>query len=271
MKHIKAAATPFDELNDVLERLVESAQAALGDSFTGAYLQGSFAVGDFDCHSDVDFIVAIEQDLSESQLEALQKMHPRLYRLESAWAQHLEGSYFPKETMRDYAQSGGNIWYLDHGSQTLERSDHDNTVVVRWSLREKGVVLAGPEPATLIDPIPVQALRREILAVMKDWGGQILANPEMINNRFYQGFAVLSYCRMLHDLQAGSVGSKRTGAEWAKTALDPSWAGLIDRAWDGRPNPAVSVRQPADPSEWKKTLKFMEYVMEASKDYAADL
>ncbi|HUV28216.1 MAG TPA: aminoglycoside adenylyltransferase domain-containing protein [Anaerolineales bacterium] len=45
---------------------------------------------------------------------------------------------------------------------------------------------------------------------------------------FYQSFIVLSYSRMLHDLQAGSIGSKRTGAEWAQAHLNPSWRDRID-------------------------------------------
>ena len=75
---------------------------------------------------------------------------------------------------------------------------------------------------------------------------------------------------MLHDLHAGSVGSKRAGAEWAKASLDPSWAGLIDRAWDGRPNPAHSVRQPADPTDFQSTLQFVQYIMQESAKYGAD-
>ncbi len=44
--------------------MVESVQAALGDNFVGAYLHGSFAVGDFDQHSDVDFIIVVRTTLS---------------------------------------------------------------------------------------------------------------------------------------------------------------------------------------------------------------
>src|SRR5450432_717950 len=40
--------TPYGELNSVLAELVVGAQAVLGDNFRAAYLQGSFAVGDFD-------------------------------------------------------------------------------------------------------------------------------------------------------------------------------------------------------------------------------
>ena len=261
--------TPYPELNAVLDELVTSARRILKDNFVAASLQGSFAVGDFDDHSDVDWIVVTEQALADSERCALQAMHERIFDLESEWAKHLEGSYIPRSILRDYALSGTNVWYLDHGSRVLERSDHDNTIVVRWILREKGVALACPEPAELIDPIPVEALRQEILAVINDWGAEILEDPERINNRFYQTFAVLSYCRMLHDLNSGQVGSKRAGAEWAKNNLELAWSDLIDRAWDGRPNPAVSVRQPADPADLSRTLAFVREVMRAGNEFAA--
>jgi predicted nucleotidyltransferase len=265
------APTPYPELNAVLGELVESAQVVLGDSFVAACLQGSFALGGFDRHSDVDFIIVVEEELSDDQALALQIMHERVYNLDCGWAQHLEGSYFPRDVLRHYAQRGKPLWYLDNGSWSVIESGHDNTVVVRWVVREQGVALAGPGPATLVDPIPVAALRQEILDGMKGWGKQILADPEIINNRFYQTFAVLHYCRLLHDLHSGFPGSKRAATEWAKANLDPSWAGLIDRAWDGRPNPALSVRQPADPEDLKSTVEFVRYIIEAATQYAAAL
>ncbi len=256
--------TPYPELNAVLQELVGSIRSVLRSTFLGAYLQGSFAVGDFDQHSDVDLTFVIEQELSDQQVSALQAMHARIYDLESAWAQHLEGSYFPRDVLRSLDRRGEQLWYLDNGSRELVRSDHCNTVVVRWVVREKGVTLAGPDPRTLVAPVPVKALRQDILSTLRGWGQEILDNPESINNRFYQTFAVLSYCRMLHDLRNGTVGSKRAGAEWAKVNLDPSWADLIDRAWDGRPVPEVSIRQPADPQDLQRTLDFIRTVIEAS-------
>lgn len=263
--------TPYPDLNAVLRELVESAQAALGDNFVAACLQGSFAVGGFDRHSDVDFVIAVEEELSDDQVRALQAMHERIYGLDCEWAQHLEGSYFPKDVLNRCSQRGRLLWYLDNGSRTLVRSDHCNTVVVRWVVREHGVALAGPDQATLVEPVPVELLRQEIAQTIRDWGSQILAEPDRFNNRFYQTFIVLSYCRMLHSLHAGTVGSKRAGAEWAKAALDPSWAGLIDRTWAGRPNPALSVRQPADPEDFRRTLEFVRYIIEASAQYAVAL
>jgi predicted nucleotidyltransferase len=261
--------TPYAALNQVLNDLVTRMQEILGDNFVGAYLQGSFAVGDFDIHSDVDFIVVINDELSPDKISALQEMHDQVYQIDSKWAQHLEGSYFPKEILRDYAMSGVKLWYLDNGASSLIKSDHCNTILVRWVVHEKGVVLAGPSPDTLVDPISNQLLRVDIFETIINWGQEILDDPKSFNNRFYQSFIVLSYCRMLHDLHNGYAGSKRAGAEWAKSALDPSWSELIDGTWDGRPNPAQQVQQPADPQDFNNTLKFVEYVMNKSRLFMA--
>ena len=263
--------TPYPDLNQVLNALVAGVQSALGNSFIGAYLQGSFAVGDFDQHSDVDFIMVTHGELSGEQVESLQSMHVRIYSLDCAWAHHLEGSYFPQDVLRSYSERGQTLWYLDNGSRELIQSNHCNTIVVRWVMREHGVALAGPDPKLMVDPIPVAALRQEMLDTMNRWGREILADPEQINNRFYQSFAVLHYCRALHDLINGFPGSKRAGAEWAKVNLDPQWAGLIDRTWDGRPDPARSVRTPADPDDFRRTLEFVTYVMTLSRQYALSL
>jgi Nucleotidyltransferase domain len=100
MNHLQVSTpTPYPELNSVLSVLLASLQQVLADTLVGAYLQGSFAVGGFDEHSDVDFIVVVGEVLSAAQVRALQAMHERVYCLESAWEQHLGGSYFPKDVL----------------------------------------------------------------------------------------------------------------------------------------------------------------------------
>ena len=167
-KNKNTMPTPYPELNNVLQNLVHSMQEILGNNFVGAYLQGSFAVGDFDVHSDVDFIVVIAEELSDEQVDALQVMHERVYNLDSEWAKHLEGSYFPKRVLQDHSQRGQELWYLDHGSRSIIKSDHCNTIVVRWVVREKGVILAGPPPKTLVDPLSADLLQMEIMEVITE-------------------------------------------------------------------------------------------------------
>jgi hypothetical protein len=254
--------TPYEDLNAMLRELTAGVQAILGDNLIGFYLQGSFAAGDFDRHSDVDFIAAIARDLTDTEVQALNDLHARIFALDNPWAQHIEGSYFPQKLLRDPASCGRPLWFLDHGSRSLVRSNHCNTLVVRWVLREHGIALCGPEASTLIDPFTVDALCQEIAADMRDWSARIMAEPEHFNNHFYQTFIVLSYCRMLHSLETGRILSKRTGAEWAKAHLDPRWHGLIDRTWAGRVDSAASVRRPADPADFQATLDFIRYAIE---------
>jgi hypothetical protein len=121
-----------------------------------------------------------------------------------------------------------------------------------------------------VDPVPAGALRREIAGTIRDWGREILDEPDRYRNRFYQSFIVLSYCRMLHDLIEGRPGSKRAGAEWAKRALDPAWSALIDRSWNGRPNPAVSVREPPDAADFESTLRFVRFIVQESERYVGE-
>ena len=67
-----AVVTPFPGLNGLLAELVVGAKIVLGANFVGAYLQGSFAVGDADEFSDVDFIVVTHDPLTGSEQAGLQ-------------------------------------------------------------------------------------------------------------------------------------------------------------------------------------------------------
>jgi predicted nucleotidyltransferase len=255
--------TPYPDLNDVLREFVGGARSILGDDLVAACLQGSFAVGDFDEHSDCDWVMAIARPLTDDQVAALQEDFHRVYDLPCAWAQHLEGSYFPVDVLLSCDRRGEKLWYLDNGAREMTRSAHCNSAVVRQQVREHGVRLYGADPRSLVDPIPVDVLREEIQSVIVDWGGEILADPGKWANRFYQGFITLSFCRKWCDLTLGTVGSKRRGAAWAKERLAPEWHDLIDRAWKTRPVPEVSVQAPADPEDWKRTLRLVALVIEA--------
>ena len=259
--------TSDSDLNAVLHEFVSNAQSILGNNFISAYLQGSFAVGDWDTDSDVDFLVAIEHEVSDTELAALQSMHARIFSFESEWAKHLEGSYFPKEVLKKGDPVKKELLYLDNAHDKLVMSDHDNSLVVRWVVREHGIPLAGVDPKELIDPVPADDLRQEVLTIMQEWSKNIFAGDWKMNNKWAQPFAVLSYCRMLHTLHTGTITSKLAGAKWAKSTLDDRWVGLIERAWEERPHPDLKVQQIADPGEVHSTLEFIRYAIELSKSY----
>lgn len=280
------APTPYAELNGVLAHLLAGARAALKDNFVGAYLQGSFAVGDFTPWSDCDFIIVTHEDLSPAELAALQALHAEIQELPAPyWRTGLEGSYAPKAILRRYSTeprdppgeprgpswadpgTGGSppraypFWYLDHGSKTLVRSEHDNTQVVRWCLREKGVVLAGPEPRTLIDPIPPEALKAEVRETVDRCFAVGLEPMHLVA---WQAFWVGLFCRILHTLETGEVTSKKASMTWAQSALDPKWRGLIARAQELKKGDDSSGL-PADPAEVAATRAFCAYAADLAR------
>lgn len=264
------APTPYADLNSVLDHFVVGVQAVLSGNFCGAYLQGSFAVGDADVHSDVDFIVVTQDEVSDGQQAALQAMHARIYQLDTPWAQHLEGSYIPKTRLRRVDPTRVRYFYLDNGATEFTWDNHCNTAVVRWSVREHGIVLAGPDPKTLIEPVIADQLRAEVREAMSEWAASVYRSEERFEvagevrpgmSRWKQALLVLSFCRILHTLQSGIVTSKRQAGEWALAALGPEWKSLIQQALDERPDPWKRVHQPADAEPIEQTLAFVEYAL----------
>ncbi|MHB8777860.1 MAG: aminoglycoside adenylyltransferase domain-containing protein [Anaerolineales bacterium] len=209
----------------------------------------------------------VENELSEVALQVLQAMHARIYNLESGWAKHLEGSYFPKNILKSGDPTKKELWYLDNTHDKLILSNHDNTLVVRWVVREYGITLAGISPQELIDPVSADNLRQEILSTMQEWADEIFSGHWKMEDKWAQPFAVLSYCRMLHSLRTGRIASKLSGAQWAKSTLDKRWTGLIQRAWDERPNPSLKVRQASGPDEVKSTLDFIHFALELGQSH----
>lgn len=85
--------TPFAELDAVLAGFTGSVRDILGDAFVGAYVQGSFALGGGDMHSDCDLIVATTR-LPSGRTEAeLRRLHDEMPTRPGFWIRHLEGSY----------------------------------------------------------------------------------------------------------------------------------------------------------------------------------
>jgi predicted nucleotidyltransferase len=269
--------TQYRELDEVLRDHAERLQAVLGDFLLGVYLVGSLAIGDFDLTSDIDFIVVTRDELSDSQVKQIQSVHDRTYGQDNRWVKQLEYSFFPKDILihpsSPFSPNGRTkgenreLWHFCHGSSTLQRSDHDNSLVVRWTLAEKGVEVIGPEPITLLKSVSANALRTEIRNTLVGWGNELLEDPATYRNRFFQAFIVLHFCRMLQDLNEGRITSKLEGAEWAKTNLDPKWITLIDYCWNERQDTEISVSQPAVPKIFDEVLAFVKYAVVQGKDF----
>jgi hypothetical protein len=126
------------------------------------------------------------------------------------------------------------------------------------SLREHGFALAGPAPATLVDPIPNDALVRAVPALMREWR-EWIGQTDLIHRRAYQGYMVITMCRNLYLFETGEVASKRRAAAWAAREL-PEWSPLIRDALAWR---EAKGDEPADPDDTlPRTLRFVHHVIE---------
>lgn len=255
--------TTFPELNALLGQFVDGARGALGGDFVGAYLQGSFALGEADEHSDVDFIVATRVAVEGEQLSALQSLHAALYAEKTPWAQHLEGSYVPVGILRRVDPARTPLPFLDNGARELVLDPHCNTAVVRWTLRECGIVLAGPPSATLVDEVTPEQLTDEMRWMAREYAVWAREPGEVgPMNRWKQPYLVLTMCRIRHTAATGTVGSKQEVAAWALDNLDAEWAGLIEQALADRPDPVRRYYETADAALTGRTLAFVDSLVD---------
>jgi len=223
-------STPYSAINAVLHQLLTSVQAALGDHFIGMYLHGSLASGDFDPQSsDIDFVVVTADALPNAVIPALAALHAQLLNSGLMWATKLEGTYFPQQVLHHYVPSDAlypsvneaNFYMGGHGS---------DWVIQSHILREHGIVLAGPSPRGLIDPVAPDNLRHALRSLLREWWAPMLDDRARLQSDEYQAYAILTMCRALYTLETGAIASKPVAARWAQRALGTDRAALIERA-----------------------------------------
>ena len=98
-----------------------------------------------------------------------------------------------------------------------------------YDVREHAIVVAGPNPKILIDPITPLELK----VCIRDY---VRLFPARVRENFHQGsdaYAVLTMCRSLHTNVVGETATKRAAAEWAASKY-PEWSNLISQAQEWR-------------------------------------
>ncbi len=255
MANPAAHPTPYPEVNALVHKLLSDVQDILGERFVAMYLYGSLATGDFDPRrSDVDFVVVTDDELGDDLVSRLQAMHARIAAGDSPWATELEGSYLPRPAMRRFEPANARYPMIDRGGGLRVEQHHSDSVIRLHILRERGVVVAGPPPATLIDPVPVDELRQAVLELLHGWWAPMLHDPSRLHSRDYQDYAVLTMCRVLYTLQNGTIVSKPSAARWAQETLDARWSPIIERALAGLDgSPEVTLDE---------TLHFIRFTLE---------
>ena len=219
-------ATPYSDVNVILDLLLSSIQRILGPKLVGFYLYGSLVVGDFDHESsDIDLLATTSFDLDEEEFDALQQMHHDLAHNYQDWDDRIEVAYLSVAALKTYRSQASKIAIISPG-EPFHIKDAGSDWLINWYLvREKGKTLFGPSPVTLIDPIS----RAEFLHAVRE---QAIAWREWIRHtrlRREQAYAILTMCRALYTLKLEEYPSKKQAALWAQKEL-PEWSSLIQQA-----------------------------------------
>ncbi len=238
-KNMNINHTPYADVNDILSRLFANVQEVLGDQLTGMYLHGSLANGGFDDYSDIDVIVTTKENITEQMFSTLAAMHIEIAKLDSPWAVQMEVAYIPQDSLRSSDPNELRYPHLDRGNGEVLHwmAAESDWNIYRYILRERGIVITGPAPKTLIDPVSPHDLRMAVAKGVPVWFNPILQDPSELNKRGLQSFYVLSICRMLYTLKHGEILPKAAAAHWALEHLDGKWNPLIEHALTGRQNP----------------------------------
>jgi len=253
--------TPYADVNAVVYGFLTDIQTILGGHFRGMYLCGSLALGDFDPRSsDIDLVVVTDTEISDDLFEALKDMHEQFNASGSPWVFRVEAVYVPQDALRNAAPASAVYPQIEQGTKLFKDHLESGWVFQCYILRERGVVIAGPDPHTLVGSVDPSAMRRAVPVIPNMWREHVLHDPswlDWVRQRENQAFVVLTLCRLLYTLDTAAVASKPAAARWAQKALDSRWAGLIERSLAGQ---RVSSETPD--SDMEDTVALIHYTVE---------
>jgi predicted nucleotidyltransferase len=232
------APTAYPEANVALREFLASVRAILGPHLRGMYLVGSLAIGDFDpATSDLDIIIATDGALPDDQIAALRDFHTGFSVSDSPWAERLEAVYILLDDLRLPASATTAYPQVERDRPFFVEPLEPGWSVQRYTVREHGVVIAGPEPRELLDPVDPDEMRRDGAIIVQTWLDQAEHDPTWLDwarPRPYFAFVVATLCRLLYTLETGGVASKPSATRWAQETLDSQWTEFIARSWEAR-------------------------------------
>jgi predicted nucleotidyltransferase len=224
--------TPDNDVNTIISLLLANSLKILNRNFLAMYLHGSLAVGDFHLdNSDIDFMIVINEQLSDETIQELHIMHSNLLTQISGWGKRLEGSFVWKELLKASAPpivprpyiNGESFFTVPYGYEW---------VLEKYVLREKSIVVTGPPPEILIAPISFQEINEALKKLLRQDWKPLLLNSSRLNEEGYREYTVLTMSRCLFTFSQNKIVSKKAAAEWVRNRF-PEWTGLINSALSG--------------------------------------
>lgn len=218
--------TAYPHINDLLETFIADLQAILGDKLLGVYLYGSLVAGDYDDEiSDIDLLVALRDDLTPTEYDALDRMHHDIVARDSRWDNRIEVAYVTHYALQTFKTERRDLAVISPGEPFHYKSAGIDWLINWHVVREKGVVLYGV-PATDLIASTTQAEYVQKVRDHADSWGEWIHEPMDLP---FQSYSILTLCRALYTVKHGVQPSKVQAAEWAIEQF-PQWTTTIENA-----------------------------------------
>lgn len=232
--------TPHAKANAVIDAMHAGARRVLGARTIGMLLLGSLATGDYDpARSDIDCLVITSDTITDAEFQALGRMHADLHASGLPGATNIECAYIPLASLRSYRAEDAHPWLGSDGHFAWETQNSD-WIIQRHIAREQGVIVSGPDPRELIDPLSPEALKSATVSLLREWWAWQIDDHHNLVDDEYQVYAVLTMCRARYTLATGAIASKTVAAQWL-AAQEPRFAALIDRVLAWRPGMCMAA------------------------------
>lgn len=244
--------TPYHDVNSILDQVLSKLQIILQGHFIGLYLGGSLALGDFNPdRSDVDFVVVTADELPPELVAAVEEMHTQLWFTGAKWAKKFDGSYVPQPVIRHWTPDHPPCPFIERDTFTI--TQQGSAVIQRHIIHQYGIVVAGPHPHMLLDPVEADELLHALRDMLERWWRPLLDDPGWVQQSQMQPFALLSMCRALYTLEHGIVAPKLVAGRWCQQTLGIEWTPLIE--W------AMAWPRDTDSNQLAATLRLIQYTL----------
>lgn len=217
----------------ILDEIVNKSKEILTTNLTGVYLHGSMAMGCFNPDkSDIDLIIVIENDISNTQKSELMEHIVSLNRqappkgLEISVVKREYCSPFVYPTPFELHFSPIHLqWFQDDPQGYVEKmKGEDIDLAAHFTIiRNYGVTLWGEKIETVFAPVPKQDYLDSICADVENAAEDILEDPIYIT---------LNLCRILAFVRDGLYLSKEEGGKWGMKHLPSTYQPMIAEALD---------------------------------------
>ncbi|MFN8493092.1 MAG: DUF4111 domain-containing protein [Caldilineaceae bacterium] len=228
---------------------------------TAFYIGGSIALDGFNERlSDIDFIAVIANRATESEIEQLRAIHATIVQHYSRWP--LSGSYLQAEDLGCFEDEVQPHPFYQDG--VLQPHGHfELNSVTWWTLKNRGIALRGPEPATLPFTVDWALLIAQMHENLNTYWLRWTKHPKrllMLWSDWGIEWSVLGVLRQFHTFRENTIITKSQAGEYALTCTPARWHRVIQEA--------LNIRAGVSPSLYRSRLRraldavqFLKYII----------